>query len=73
MSNIALLAIGLVVSIVGVWTVARVMRAIRLGRHGFGVGAEDRRLRDDPRFTDAWVKQFRPGPPADRQEPPPAG
>ena len=49
--------------IVVVWSAARLMRARELRRRGLGIGAEDRRLRDDPRFTDIWVKQLKKDPP----------
>ena len=65
------LAIALIVF---AWAGARLIRAMRLGRRGFDIDAEDRRLRGDPRFTDIWVQEYRPEPPPDeKKEPPPAG
>ena len=48
-----------VAAIVVAWVVARLLRARQLGRQGFGIDSEDRRLRHDPRFTEDWVKQLR--------------
>ena len=44
-----------------------IARAIwRLARWHRGVSSEERRLRDDPRFAELWVRQFRShAPPAD--------
>ena len=64
--------LGLVGLVVAVWAVARFARAWRLGRAGFGVDSEDRRLRDDPRFTDAWVRQLRNDAPSRGPGDPPA-
>lgn len=47
----------LIVALVGV----AVLRGVRRARRGgFGVADEERRLRDDPRFAEDWVRQVRP-------------
>lgn len=44
------------------WSVARLLRARKLHQRGLNLRAENQRLRDDPRFTEIWVKQFKPDP-----------
>ena len=70
--TLALLTFGSIAAIVLAWVLARLLRAQRLGRAGFDVDSEDRRLRDDPRFAEAWVRQLRSDPPQpgdERSEP----
>lgn len=55
----ALTILAGVAIIVAAWAISRLVRARRLGREGFGIDSEDRRLRHDPRFTEEWVKQLR--------------
>ena len=50
-SGIAFALLVLVVVVRGLW---------RLRRWRRGMTAEERRLRDDPRFAEMWVKQYRP-------------
>ena len=73
--TLSLIAFGAIAAIVLAWALARLLRAQRLGRSGFDAGSEDSRLRDDPRFTEAWVKQLRDQhPPSARdQRPDPSG
>jgi len=57
--------LGLVaVAVISIWAAARLIRARRLHRRGLGLTSEDRRLRDDPRFTELWVRQLKEDPPA---------
>jgi hypothetical protein len=69
-TSLALFA--MIALIIVLWATLRLLRAARLRRRGFGVDAEDRRLRADPRFTEMWVQQYRPETPpaAEREEPP---
>lgn len=65
----ALLLLVAMAIIVVVWSGARLMRARELRRRGLDIGAENRRLRDDPRFTEIWVQQLRNDPPREPDDP----
>jgi hypothetical protein len=53
--NFAILTIIGMVAVIVLWAAARLLRAARIRRGGLDVSAEERRLRHDPRFTQAWV------------------
>ena len=68
MSLAILTIIGIVAGIV-IWAMVRLARAARLRKRGLDVSAEDRRLRDDPRFTGIWVQQLKNDPPRSPDDP----
>ena len=54
----ALVLLATITVVVTFWVIFRIVRVRRRHRAGFGIGDEERRLRDDPRFTELWVKQL---------------
>jgi hypothetical protein len=70
--GLSLLLLALMGIVVFGWAALRLIHAARLRKRGFGVHAEDRRLRDDPRFTEIWVQQYRKEPPPEEKGPPAA-
>lgn len=49
---------GVALVVLALFVVLRAL--IRLRRWGRRLSSEERRLRDDPRFTEMWVKQYQP-------------
>ena len=66
---VLLVAIALIIV---AWAAARLLRAMRLGRRGFDIGSEDRRLREDPRFMEIQAQQYRRELPPDEGKSPPS-
>lgn len=58
MSPDALIWTGAVLGLLALLILTRSLWRLRRARRG--LTSEERRLRDDPRFAEMWVKQYRP-------------